>query len=401
MQPGKPIHARTAENSKAHSAHVSETGPWLSANGGATFGSDRERIESFGRCLDELRRQVESDIGEADIAYMRRVRAASSRLEVMGRSLIHFSVEPLGFSVGVGALWAHKLLETIEIGHTTLHGTYDRMPGAEALSSRNFRWKTPIDEEAWRTAHNVKHHQYTNVVGRDPDVDFGLLRLSDRVAHKAAHRLQPLSNVATWFIFTTAINLHVTGLIDVYTPGRQSQLLRDRSFRQIWSAHRAGIGKLMRYYAREYVFFPMLAGPFFWKTLLGNVLSEVGRDLYAGTTVYCGHVAVKDYPPGTRARSRAEWYVMQAEASRDFEVPALVGLLCGGLERQIEHHLFPRVPPNRLREIAPQVRAICEKHGVTYRTGTWPSTLREVFRSLRGLSIPATHARDIGRSDAR
>ena len=362
------------------------------------FASERERIESFGRRLDELRKSVESELGEADIAYARRVRSASRRLEIGGRSLIHVSIEPVGFCVGVSALWAHKLLEAIEIGHTTLHGAYDRMPGAEALGSHAFHWKTPIDEDAWRNAHNIQHHQYTNVAGRDPDVDFGLLRLSDEVAHKSVHALQPLSNVATWFGFTTAINAHVTGLIDVYAPGRTAGFLKDRSRRGIWSAHRAGLGKLLSYYGREYVFFPMLAGPFFWKTLLGNVLSEVGKDLYAGATIYCGHVGAQDYAPGTRAKSRADWYVMQVEASRDFEVSALVGLLCGGLERQIEHHLFPRLPPNRLRRIAPRVRAICEEHGVTYRTGTWPATLRDVLRHLHRLSVPSPHGHGIRRS---
>src|SRR5688572_33227385 len=127
------------------------------------FACDRERIESFGRCLDELRKSVEAEIGAPDVAYMRRVRAASKRLEIGGRSLIHLSFEPIGFAVGVGALWAHKLLEAIEIGHTILHGTYDRIRDADALSSRTFRWKSPIDEDAWRNAHNIQHHQYTNV----------------------------------------------------------------------------------------------------------------------------------------------------------------------------------------------------------------------------------------------
>lgn len=358
------------------------------------FASERERIESFGRCLDDLRNSIEVELGEPDIAYMRRIRAVSNRLEIFGRSLIHFSVEPIGFCVGVGALWTHKLLETIEIGHTTLHGTYDRMPGAEALSSHEFRWKTPIDETAWRDAHNIRHHQYTNVAGRDPDMDFGLLRLSDDVPYKTAHVLQPLSNLASWFGMTTAINVHVTGLIDVYTPGRRAQVLKDGSWQGIWSAHRAALGKLLRHYAREYVLFPALAGPFFWKTLLGNVLSEVGKDLYAGATIYCGHVGAQGYAHGTRAKSRAEWYIMQVEASRDFEVSTPVALLCGGLERQIEHHLFPRFPPNRLRQIAPRVRAICEEHGVTYRTGSWPATLLDVLRNLRRLSAPDRRSSD-------
>jgi fatty acid desaturase len=79
---------------------------------------------------------------------------------------------------------------------------------------------------------------------------------------------------------------------------------------------------------------------------------------------------------------------MQVESTRDFEVPDLVSILCGGLNRQIEHHLFPRFPPNRLRDIAPRVRAICEEHGVDYRTDTWGRTLVKTFQTLRRLVSP-------------
>jgi fatty acid desaturase len=351
---------------------------------------DRQRIESFGRALDALRRELEADLGERDLAYIRRVRSASRRLEIAGRSLIHFSLEPLGFALGVGALSVHKLLETIEIGHTVLHGTYDRFECEDGLRSQTFRWKTPIHEQAWRNSHNIQHHQYTNVSGRDPDMDFGVLRLTEQVSHRGLHALQPLSNVATWLVFCVAINAHATGLIDVCLPARNAHALKDRSWRSIRAALRAGIGKPTRYYTREYVFFPLLAGPFFWKTLLGNVLSEVGKDFYTGATIYCGHVGAQSYGAGAQAKGRAQWYAMQVEASRDFEVPAPFALLCGGLERQIEHHLFPRLPPNRLREIAPRVRAICEEHGVTYRTCSWPATLRDVLRSLHRLNVASS-----------
>jgi linoleoyl-CoA desaturase len=66
--------------------------------------------------------------------------------------------------------------------------------------------------------------------------------------------------------------------------------------------------------------------------------------------------------------------------------------LCGALDLQIEHHLFPRMPPNRLREIAPRVRAICEAHGVRYRSAGFVSTLRSVFTELRQLGSRRTVA---------
>jgi linoleoyl-CoA desaturase len=276
----------------------------------------------------------------------------------------------------------------MEIGHMALHGAFDRLPDAK-LHTNNFRWKAPIDEVSWRAGHNIRHHQYTNIGGRDPDLNFGVLRLSPRVPFRRAHRLQPITNLLSWFGFALAINLHVTGMLDIYASKGPPETLRDLEPQTKRLAKRAFLSKTARYYGRELLLFPALAGPLlWWKPLLGNVLSDVGRDLYAAATIYCGHVGAKDYAQGTHAKSRARWYVMQVEGTRNFHQPKLVSLLSGALNFQIEHHLFPRLPPNRLREIAPRVRAICEQHGVTYTTGSWGSTLREVFGQLRKLSSP-------------
>src|SRR6185436_1519584 len=107
-----------------------------------------------------------------DVEYIQRVRAFSDRMEWLGRALIWLSPGPVTFVAGVGALWLHKQLEATEIGHPALHGAWDGLPGAEAFASKGFDWKVPIAEGAWRTGHNIKHHQYTNIAGKDPDVDF-------------------------------------------------------------------------------------------------------------------------------------------------------------------------------------------------------------------------------------
>ena len=152
---------------------------------------------------------------------------------------------------------------------------------------------------------------------------------------------------------------------------------------------------------KEYGFFPLLAGPFFWKVALGNYLASLLRDVYTAATIFCGHVGddVTSYPEGTKARGRGEWYAMQAEASNDFEVGRYVSILCGGLDRQIEHHMFPTLPPERLREIAPEVRAICEKYGVAYKTDTWGRTLGKALRHIERLSAEGG-AREVVRAMA-
>lgn len=198
----------------------------------------------------------------------------------------------------------------------------------------------------------------------------------------------------TWVTFATTINVHATGLVDLYARDRASRpnVLKDRRPETARTARRRFLFKAARYYGKELVFYPSLAGPFFWKVALGNVLSDVGRDLCAGAIIYCGHVGTTDYPEGTKAGSRAHWYVMQVEAARDVEMPRLLSVLCGALDKQIEHHLFPRFPPNRLREVAPRVKSLCEAHGVHHRSASWPATLWDVFRNLRLLSSPTADA---------
>jgi NADPH-dependent stearoyl-CoA 9-desaturase len=350
------------------------------------FESEAARIESFARAIDAIRREVENDLGEKDAAHIQRIGSLSRNLEWAGRTLLYFSFEPVTFGLGTGALFIHKSLELMEIGHMALHGAYDRLAVDRRYQNDFFRWKAPIDEKSWRVGHNVRHHQYTNIENRDPDIDFGGLRLSPRVAYRRAHALQPFTNLVTWLGFASAINLHVTGLLDLYLGRGQPEVLPDRTPETLRAAHRTFLSKMARYYGREYVFFPLLAGPFFWKVLLGNVLSEIGRDVVAGAVIYCGHVGAKDYPAGTRAGGRARWYVMQAEAARNIEVPTAASILFGGLDYQIEHHLFPRLPPNRLREIAPRVRAVCKAHDVRYLSKGAAATLREVMGELRQLS---------------
>lgn len=353
----------------------------------------KERLRRFGEAIDAIRDRVEAEVGDEDVRHVRRVNAFSRGMEVVGRVLLHVSVEPIGFFAGVGALWLHKQLQATEIGHTTLHGAYDKLKGADAFRSKSFSWDIPIDEESWRFGHNVLHHQYTNIAGKDPDIHFGPARLTEHTPHAPHHRAQLLFMVTLLAPnFTSLMNLHFTGLNDVYFGnGRPGTLdvLPDRSWKSIREAHKKALRKYVPYYLKNYVFFPLLAGPMFWKVLLGNWLAETLRDLYSAATIYCGHVGdgVRAYEEGTRAHGRGEWYAMQIEATNDFEVSLPVSILCGGLDRQIEHHLFPRLPPNRLREIAPAVRAACEAHGIAYRTDTWGRTLKKALRQVHALGL--------------
>ena len=340
---------------------------------------------AFGDEIDEVKRRALARVGAEDLLYVKRLNRFSRAMEVVGRVLIHFSPEPVTFGLGVGALWIHKQLQATEIGHTALHGAYDKLEGGEAFRGRTFRWDTPIDEESWREGHNVKHHGNTNVAGKDPDIHFGPARLTEQTPSTPGQRFQLAFMVGVLAPnFAFLMNTHFTGLNDVFFDNGLEQrldVLPDRSLASKRLAWTRSLRKWVPYYLKNYVFFPLLAGPLFWKVLLGNWLAETMRDVYSAATIYCGHVGddVTSYPVGTRPHGRGHWYAMQIAATNNYEVSRPVSVLCGGLDRQIEDHLFPTLPPQRLREVAPEVRAICERHGIAYKTDSWGRTLKKAL----------------------
>lgn len=350
-----------------------------------------ERQRQLGLELDALKARVMASIGADDVRYVKRLDAASKALEVVGRGLIHVSLDPATFGAGVIALWLHKQLQAIEIGHTALHGAYDKLPDAERYASKTFAWDIPIDEESWRDGHNLKHHGHTNIAGRDPDIDFGPIRLTERTPHAAHHRRQLLTTLLLLFPnFTAFMNPHFTGLTEVYRrhQRRPTDPQPDQSPAAKRRAWQRTLRKYVPYYLKNYVAFPALAGPLWPKVLVGNWLAETLRDVYSAATIMCGHVGpeVASWPEGAKPSGRGAWYAMQLEATNNFRVPAPFDVLCGGLEHQIEHHLFPTLPPQRLRQIAPEVETIAKRHGFAYRNASWGKTLWRALGHVSRLS---------------
>lgn len=356
---------------------------------------EAERLESLRAALDDVRKRAEARMGDDDVVRVKRLDRFSHSMEVTGRVLIHISFEPVGFLAGVAALWIHKQLQATEIGHPALHGCYDKLEGAERYHAKNFKWQIPIDEEAWHVGHNLRHHPYTNVAGRDPDIHFGPVRLNEHTPHRWYHRFQlPFTLFLMWPHFGLSMNSHFTGLLDITRKPEDRDFVKEVTWTSAKRAVTMAFRKYIPYYAKEFVLFPALAGPFWWKVALGNWMSEVMRDVYSAASIFCGHIGddIEGNPEGHKPAGRGGWYAMQLEETQNFEVPYALSVLCGGLDYQIEHHLFPKLPPERLREVAPEVRQIAEDHGLPYRTGSWPKVLRRALGRIWRLSFPSDPA---------
>jgi fatty acid desaturase len=129
--------------------------------------------------LDDLRRDVVATIGERDARHIRRMVRIARYLGIAGRALLMFGFGPIAWLCGVLSLATAKILENMEVGHNVMHGQYDWMNDAQ-LHSQTYEWDIVCDGDHWRHSHNVEHHNHTNIIGRDHDYGYGMLRLSEQ-----------------------------------------------------------------------------------------------------------------------------------------------------------------------------------------------------------------------------
>jgi fatty acid desaturase len=353
-----------------------------------------KKLEAFGQEISAIGIEAKTKMGREDLHYIKKIKKISMLGEIIGRTMIHFSIDPFTWSVGVLALGAHLQLETSEIGHSALHGCWDGLVGAEEFSSATFEWNAPVDETAWKQEHNFLHHQFTNIVGRDPDLNYGGLRIAEQTPWQPSHLVQLLQFFLTAPAFMWVIGFYATGLTDL-THGKNSpgyaHILPDRKPRTILKSAVRSIKKMIPYAGYQFGLWPALAGPQWLKVLAANLCAETLKNVYTCATIYAGHFGddLKYLNSNFKAQGRGAWYKAQIEAAHDFEVPRIMSILCGALDYQIEHHLFPKLPPNRLREVAPKVQAVCEKYGVPYVRTSWEKCLGAALKRLGKMSVPS------------
>ncbi|WP_369600106.1 acyl-CoA desaturase [Hahella sp. SMD15-11] len=341
-----------------------------------------EKLDALARELDALRDAVRADLGERDASYIRNLIRIQRMSEIAGRTFIHLGITPVSFGLGVVALSIAKILDNMEIGHNVMHGQYDWM-NDPLIHSRNFDWDTACDKDSWKRTHNYEHHTFTNIVGKDRDYGYAVLRLSDDTPWHPLRLPQIVYFGLLSLFFQWGVALHELEAERLWNGTfrleEKKGYLRD-------AAKKAG-----RQIFKDYVFFPALAGPLFWKVMLGNGLANAARNLWASTIIFCGHFTEGAHtftPEECENESRGHWYYRQLTGSSNFEGGRWLHILSGHLSYQIEHHLFPDLPAHRYPEISLEVRRIAERYGIPYNTGPfWKQYLSVVKRVLR-YSLP-------------
>jgi fatty acid desaturase len=369
----------TAMQKKAHNpiAHLSE-----------------EDIENLGRELDSIRAEVIATRGQRDADYIRRIIQTQRGLELGGRAVLLFSLFPPAWLAGTAALSVSKILENMEIGHNVMHGQWDWMRDSK-IHSTSWEWDNASPADMWKHSHNEVHHTYTNVLGRDNDLGYGIMRVDEDQRWHPVFLAQPLFNFINACLFEYGIAAYDMEI---------GKVVKGRKDKATFKAQARAVGrKIRRQATRDYVVHPLLSGPSALTTLGANLTANLVRNLWTHSVIMCGH-----FPEGVETfekksidgETRGEWYLRQMLGAANITGSPFLHLMTGNLSFQIEHHLFPDLPSNRYQEIAPKIQDLFERYGLTYTSGPLPKQVASAWKKVFRLALPNPGSRKPAREPA-
>ncbi|PUA79512.1 fatty acid desaturase family protein [Nocardioides currus] len=346
-----------------------------------------EDIEALGAELDAIRQDVLGTRGERDAAYIRKVVDVQRKLELASRAALLVSAFPPAWIAGTIGLSVAKILDNMEIGHNVMHGQWDWMRDPK-IHSTTWEWDNASTAEGWKHTHNESHHTYTNIVGKDNDLGFGIMRADEDQRWVPMHLGQPLWNFLNACFFEYGIAIYDLEL------GRNLRVPKDKRSEEFTRKLEGTLRKVRRQATKDYVVNPALALPTgsFLPALAANFTANVVRNLWSHSVIMCGHLPegvetfeLKSIPDD---ETRGQWYLRQMLGSANISGSKLMHIMSGNLSFQIEHHLFPDLPSNRYAEIAPKVMAVFDKYGLNYHQAPLHQQVSSAWHRVVRLSFP-------------
>ena len=350
-------------------------------------------IENLAVELDAIRLDIEDSRGERDARYIRRTIAAQRALEVAGRVMLAASSKRSAWWAGAATLGLAKIIENMEIGHNVMHGQWDWMNDPEIHSS-SWEWDQLGAAKHWRFTHNFQHHKYTNILGMDDDVGFGMLRVTRDQRWKKFNIANLLWNTLLMLGFEWGVAVQHLQI---------GKIVKGRADREATKVRlRAASAKAGRQLFKDYVAFPALTsllspGATYKSTATANVMANVIRNVWSNAVIFCGHFpdgADKFTKRDLEGETKGQWYLRQMLGSSNIDAGPVMAFMTGNLSYQIEHHLYPDLPSNRLAEIAVRVGQVCDKYDLPYTTDSLLVQYGKAWRTIAKLSLPNRYLSD-------
>lgn len=390
-----------------------------------------QELEKLAKEFDAIHDEVFAELGDRDRHYIKAVISAQRQIVVAGRVLLLASRSRTALVLGTACLSMAKILENMELGHNILHGQWDWMNDPDVHSSV-WDWDTASSAKAWKHSHNYIHHTYTNILGKDKDLGYEIMRIDPNQKWRPGNLGQPFYNFLLTILFEWGVAVHDTDVEALFRGQKTFADLKD-DFKEIG-------GKARQQIVKDYLGWPLVsAGAFalaklalgsrieqpsrsrlgnrlrritgnrrvgtvastldrfsgvestYLRTLAADAVANLVRNVWAHAIIFCGHFPDQTYTftqEEVENETRGGWYVRQLLGAANIEGSPLFHVISGNLGYQVEHHLYPDMPSSRYAEIAPKIKDICERYELPYNTGPFGKQWFTVHRTIFRLAFP-------------
>ncbi len=268
------------------------------------------------------------------------------------------------------------------VAHDALHGAYSHRAWLNKLIGYSFD-VLGANSYMWKITHNVIHHTYTNIHGIDEDLEVSpLLRLSPQARWRGFHRFQHLYALLTYtlstlnWVFWKDFDYFTRRTLGPYTgrkhpAGQIAQLIAFKVFFLLWS-----------------IVVPLLVLDLpLWQFAIGYVTMHMVAGVILGVVFQLAHVveATAHPVPDSCGHMEHSWPIHEMYTTANFGTRnRLLTWYVGGLNFQVEHHLFPKTCSVHYAAISRIVREVAGKHGVPYyENPTFRAAVASHLRTLR------------------
>lgn len=356
------------------------------------------RWAEFAREVDELGREARALTGPEDFAHLRKMERWGRLATVVGYATAWIAPNPLSaylISQGNFARWAVVL-------HPISHGAMDRVPGIPARYTskrfargwrRFFDWMDWIKPENWHLEHDQLHHYHLGTE-KDPDV---VWRNAEKI------RTLPIPH---FLRMTLAFVVACVWKPFYYAP---NTVMEARHHRRLAPSNKIGWNTwnpmtpegrelwmecLLPYALLRFALIPLLFSPLgkgaVIAVLLNSLFAELMTNLHSFAAIGPNHTG-DDVPVfDTPSKSRAEFYYRQIAGSINFPAGGDVrDFFYGGLNYQIEHHLWPTASLLQCQRLRPRLQEICARYDIPYIEAGMLSRVLVTLRTMAGSCAPA------------
>lgn len=325
------------------------------------------KLNAFANELLKLKKEAESNLSIKDYHHLRKIIWVNRLFLVLGFGTAWIFPNPFSMiciALALSSQW-------FTVGHHVCHGGYDQVSPVKRYHSHYFAmgWRRYIDwldwmyPPAWKYEHNILHHFYTNEK-IDPDV------ANNQINHYinpkwplGVRRLYLYFNICFWKITYYSNNtlkaFHEKKNYDIEKPASEYR-------------KKAVLYCYLPYITIHFLLIPFLFFPLgltaVYYVLINRLVAEILTNIHTFFTIVTNHTGSDISLQPSHFKNKAEFYINQISSTCNYKTGGFWNdYLHGYLNYQIEHHLFPHLPPSQYVTMQPKVKALCEKYGYLYK----------------------------------